>query len=106
MTHWFGDDWGAPCCEPDLHVPVPLGQSCARCKEPILAHDQGVTMPFIGIETTGTSVYHLDCFLKGILPHGPECPRCRGLERGEHDATCLYRTEGGLCSCPAGELAP
>lgn len=105
MEHWFGQSWGAPCCEPELHMPTPVGKLCARCREPILVGDQGIVSPFASIET-GKLVYHLDCYLKGILPHGADCPRCRGLERGEHLEACAYRLRGEECSCDAGELAP
>lgn len=110
MTHWFGQSWGAPACEPEDHIPVPVGSLCLQCKEPILVHDQGVTMPLVSLEgeeyVTRSLAYHLDCWLKHILPHGPDCPRCRGLERGEHEERCAYRSEGGECDCVAGEVAP
>jgi hypothetical protein len=99
MTQWFGKSWGAPCCEEDEHVPVPVNELCARCRELILEGDQGVVMPFVELGREGTLAFHLDCYLKGLLPHGPECPRCRGAERIDHDRECAYRVSGGNCSC-------
>lgn len=103
MTQWFGESWGAPCCKEDEHVPTPVGASCARCKEPIRIGDQGMISPLIemvgGIFTGRPIAHHLDCFLKGILPHGPECPHCRGVDIDKHAPDCGARGESGLCTC-------
>lgn len=103
MTQWFGKSWGAPCCEEDEHVATPLWAKCSRCQEPIRDGDQGIVMPLVsmvGDAYTGTLIaYHLDCFLGGILPHGPECPRCRGIEPRDHAPDCGMRSEKGLCTC-------
>lgn len=104
---WFGETWGAPICEPEKKVTTPVGQECLECKEPILANDQGVMMPFTdfvhGEPRSRMIAEHLDCFLDTILPHGPDCPRCRGLERNEHVPGCVYKTDGGECSCENGK---
>lgn len=64
--------------------------------------DQGILSPLVTVVSGGANVqwlaYHLDCFLKGILPHGPECPHCRGLEPKDHAPSCTSRTSG-LCDC-------
>ncbi len=99
MTQWFGKSWGAPCCEEDEHVPTPLWARCSRCQESIVDGDQGVVMPLVTL--TGDCeliAQHLDCFLKGILPHGPDCPHCRGIEPHKHPLNCSMRTTG-LCDC-------
>ncbi len=97
---WFGESWGAPCCEEDEHVPTPVGELCARCKEMICAGEQGVVSGLVLLSGEMTTIaYHLDCYLRGILPHGPECPYCRGAERIDHDAECGYRQRGDRCSC-------
>ena len=109
MTQWFGKSWGAPCCEEDEHVPTPLWAACLRCKEPIREGDQGIVTPLvsmIGDVYTGTTcAYHLDCWTKHLLPHGPDCPHCRGVEPRAHHPGCAMRTTG-LCDCqpmPEGE---
>lgn len=101
MGKWFGDSWGAPCCEEDEHVPTPVGDSCVRCKEMIRVGDQGIVSPLVLLDgKLDVIVHHLDCYLKGIAPHGPECPHCRGAgARIDHDRDCRYRVEGGDCSC-------
>lgn len=105
MTQWFGKSWGAPCCEAELHVATPVNVPCARCKEPIRPGDQGVAMPLVGAisHRQAFSVemlyWHLDCFLGGILPHGPDCPHCRGLDIDKHAPDCGMRSEKGLCTC-------
>lgn len=100
---WFGKSWGAPCCEDEEHIPTPVGESCARCREPILASDSGISSPLVeGVDWTGVKWrlihYHVGCFLKGIQPHGPECPHCRGLEPRDHAPGCS-RGETGLGDC-------
>lgn len=98
MTQWFGKSWGAPCCEEDEHVATPVLSLCARCQEPILEGQQGVVMPLVDCGRATTIAKHLDCFLRGILPHGPECPHCRGVEPRDHAPDCGTRTTG-LCTC-------
>jgi hypothetical protein len=76
MTAWFGKSWGAPACEEDEHVETPVGVACARCKKPIEADDQGVTMPLISLDrSVSILAYHLQCYLDGIIC--PGCPRCK-----------------------------
>jgi hypothetical protein len=100
MTKWFGKSWGAPCCEEDEHLPTPVGQPCLKCGKAIAAGDQGVLMPMVWMDKRATvEAQHLDCFLKSILPHGPDCERCRGLERESHKWSCSYRKHGGDCDC-------
>lgn len=109
VTHgWFGQSWGAPCCEPEEHVPTPVGSPCLRCREPIREGDQGLVKPHIrdcGGQWVGTiEPLHIECFLRSIRRHGPECPHCRGVEPRDHAPGCAMRTTG-LCDCqpmPAG----
>ena len=100
---WFGQSWGAACCDPADHAATPIGRPCTRCKEPILATDQGLIHPHLHWVEGGVGGYtlepvHLACFLREIRPHGPECPHCRGVEPRDHDPACR-RQETGLCSC-------
>lgn len=99
---WFGDSWGAPCCEVEAHAPPPVGRPCMRCREPIKLGDQGLLHPHIAmvgdVYTGSIEPTHLDCFLRSIRPHGPECPHCRGVEPHAHDPGCSMRTTG-LCDC-------
>jgi hypothetical protein len=104
MTGWFGKSWGAPCCDPETHVLTPVGSICWRCDERIAKDDQGVTMPFVPAEGSVDFLHaHLDCYLKTILPHGPDCPHCRGKERAQHHERCAYRAHGDDCNCVALE---
>lgn len=107
---WFGESWRAPVCEPEDEVETPVGAACLLCDEPIAAGDQGIVMPFSGDIVDGRLTArpvpeHLDCYLDSILPHGVDCPRCRGLERNVHAESCGYRTgEGeGRCGCEKGK---
>jgi hypothetical protein len=83
MTQWFGESWGAPCCDEDEHCETPVGKECLRCKVPIAAGDQGVTMPFVKTEDDGTytattCAYHYQCYIDTIIC--PGCPRCQPLK--------------------------
>lgn len=100
---WFGEHWGAPICDETFHVPTPVGAPCLDCEEPIAEGDQGLSTPFFTDETFTVRFRHLDCFLRTILPHGPECWNCRGLERNQHKMSCSYRKHGGNCDCPFGD---
>lgn len=101
---WFGKSWGAPCCDPEDHVPTPVRETCLHCLELILVGDQGITAPLVlGPDRVVMSAAHLDCFLKRVLPHGPECPHCRGRARKDHALRCNQRQTGGDCNCIALE---
>ncbi len=107
MAQWFGESWGAPACEEDEHAPTPIGEPCARCREPILIGHQGLIMPAFGAERDPYAIaYHLDCYLQSVLPHGPDCSRCRGMEMNEHEPDCAYRSRGERCDCLPPLLGP
>lgn len=77
------------------------------CKEPIEAGDQGFVLPFSTVEggepVTRQVAEHIECFLDDVLPHGPDCKRCRGLELETHSSSCLYKTDNLECSCDMGK---
>lgn len=102
MTGWFGQSWGAPVCDPEDHVDTPVGKACIECLESIVSGDQGITMPLLLAEGSMIIAYHLDCYLRKIRPHGPDCPRCRGKPIERHHARCEYRA-GRACNCVALE---
>lgn len=107
---WFGEAWNPHRCVPEDHTETPVDAPCLYCERPIAANDQGLTMPaqtghqvIDGVEHWVFEVRacHIDCFLDRVLPHTKKCPRCRGLEWGEHWPGCNYRTgeSDGACSC-------
>jgi hypothetical protein len=105
VTGWFGESWHAPVCEETEHIRTPVGELCLDCDEPILEGDQGVTMPhWLGDGSYRSSARHLDCFIQTVLPHGPECERCRGLTRAQHLDSCAYAQKGGKCDCAHGVM--
>lgn len=55
---WFGESWGAPCCDPADHARTPVGEACAFCEEPIADGDRGFAT---GLPT------HLECTLRSVL---------------------------------------
>lgn len=65
---WFGKSWGAPVCDPETHLPTPVGDLCVRCAGEITDDDQGMIVPFAGMQPAVLSAHHLDCFLVGIIP--------------------------------------
>lgn len=112
MEQWFGDSWGAPCCDPNDHAPTPVGQACMHCREPIKLGDQGLihAVGHFNEErplTWTMEPTHVDCYLRTIQQHGPECPHCRGAgAQIDHDRECAYRVSGGNCTCrpmPGGQ---
>ena len=102
---WFGESWGAPVCDPADHRVTPVGFECIECKVAIRQGDQGVMMPCIGSGgQVDIGAYHLDCWLDHVLPHGPGCPRCRGLDRLQHIKSCGYVKHGRDCDCANGAI--
>ena len=73
MNGWFGKSWGAPCCDPELHMPTPVGDLCVECAQPIEKTDQGMLIPFADMTPAVLGAYHLDCFLGNVL--GPIRPK-------------------------------
>jgi hypothetical protein len=58
---WFGESWGAPCCDPDEQVETPVGAGCAFCAEPIADGDRGFVGPGDALPS------HLECTLRCVL---------------------------------------
>lgn len=56
-------------------------------------------MPLVSLEGLKTIYYHIDCYLKKILPHTFACVRCRGRLIDDHREDCTHRREGGECDC-------
>jgi len=78
---WFGRHWGAPFCDSTPQIPVPVGETCLWCEEPIAADDSGVRMPHISLQGTRYAYQHVECFLRSILGsvgHQLELCRCFG----------------------------
>lgn len=66
-VRWFGEAWNTTLCIAARKVPTPIGEPCLRCADPILAEDNGITMPYVQADGVTTAVFHLDCNLEGIL---------------------------------------
>jgi hypothetical protein len=77
--HWFGEPWPsadlrASVCEDDLdRVPLPEGQTCPMCDNPVVQGDQGVVIPHletldasIGLTMTEIRYVHLSCLLMAV----------------------------------------
>jgi hypothetical protein len=74
-VRWFGEDWGAPVCDPRTHVPTPVGAPCAGHDHlhnlgrtvAIKAGDQGVLIPYLDGGGLGQVIaYHLTCWLHEV----------------------------------------
>jgi hypothetical protein len=101
---WFGKNWGAPICEDVEHVQTPTGAPCLHCRFPIEPDDAGFVMPLVHADGSVTfEATHRLCQLRTILPHGPECEHCRGLERRQHETGCAYVKCGDNCNCQLGD---
>lgn len=81
---WFGPPGGAAYEQDCPHVPVPIGQACTWCDEPILADDAGVFIPTWTDEGPRERPYHHECQLRqviGGLNHlRGRCVCCGGTE--------------------------
>jgi hypothetical protein len=69
---WFGESWGAPVCVPERHLPVPTGQPCVECTQPVQETDQGLLIPYANDGGWELTAYHLPCFLATVLPRRGE----------------------------------
>jgi hypothetical protein len=67
---WFGESWGAPVCDPENHVPVPIHHECIHCGDPIEPDDQGLILPYSGMSPSDPAwvPYHKMCLFASILP--------------------------------------
>lgn len=73
---WWGASWGAPMCQPEAKVEVPLGKIChGGCDLPINLNQQGVGIPIVDVtllpdygvlwrDGMPYGHYHLACFLR------------------------------------------
>jgi len=88
---WFGAPWNPNCCEPEALVRTPVGETCAyfRCKQPIVADDQGFLIPVFNQEGDGQP-WHADCFVRSISP-------CPGCENCQPPAVHILRAGWPLC---------
>lgn len=74
MIGWFGESWGAPVCDPELHVETPVGWQCIGHdhlhvdRSPLIEEgDQGVTLPlYVEPGRADRAAYHLDCWLHEV----------------------------------------
>lgn len=66
-VRWFGDNWGAPVCEPEAQIDTPLLAPCIRCNEWFHIGDRGVSLiASPSIHPSGRVAYHLMCFLEEV----------------------------------------
>jgi hypothetical protein len=71
---WFGaSPWPSGVCydddgnlREDMRIPVPEGEICPFCGEPIAAGDRGQAMPC----PDGIRHVHLGCLFREVLPNG------------------------------------
>jgi hypothetical protein len=75
--NWFGEPWPsaalrAPVCEDDRErVPLPPGEDCILCGQPIEEGSQGVVMPHAessewGMYVIGVRYNHIDCLSRSV----------------------------------------
>jgi hypothetical protein len=76
MNVWFGQSWGAEMCRLLPHVPVPIGEPCRWCEEPIEFGDSGW-----GQSAHANEWFHIECFtrmLVGSVGHQLGVCLCKG----------------------------
>lgn len=103
--NWFGEpwpraDWRAPICEDDAkRIPVPVGEACVLCEEPIEENDRGVTMGVVRLgddgKPTGTVGYvHAECNLRSVTGnHLHITGQCRHVGDCNERSDLTYREE-------------
>ena len=65
---FFGQRWDAPAFESAVEVPVPVGQTCLFCPEPIGSDDSGVVTPYIDERgKASASPIHIECHIRSIV---------------------------------------
>jgi hypothetical protein len=96
---WFGESWGAPCCDPDEQVETPVGAGCAFCAEPIADGDRGFVGPGDALPS------HLECTLRcvlGSVEHIEGRCSCYG-GHDEDDPPGLSRRDAAILAVAAWE---
>jgi hypothetical protein len=107
---WFGKSWGAECCTPEDHVPVPVGEPCENCGEAIEDGDQGFSTAVIGTpldvqQTVKTIHYHHDCFLVQVVGTlGHQAGRCSCYGGTESNPPELTRREAATAAVRAYQM--
>lgn len=55
-VQWFGESWGAPVCDPEQKIDIPVEEKCARCgldfaspSFDLPSGSQGFAVPFIDV---------------------------------------------------------
>lgn len=93
-TRWFGaEPWNTTLCDPDYHVPAPVGTKCLECTKPVKPQDRGVITacsPRIWGHWTlrhndqhlSVCSYHLGCFLAIVTGEETEGTRVEERARG------------------------
>jgi hypothetical protein len=66
-VEWFGERGDMPVYDIAPKCPVPVGDRCVHCPDPILEDDSGFTLPYVGGLPAERVSYHRDCFREHIL---------------------------------------
>jgi len=56
---WFGENWHAPICAPEDHIPTPFGAACIYCPVPFDEKAQG-------IQFINGPYAHIDCLVMSV----------------------------------------
>jgi hypothetical protein len=80
---WFGVRWSGNVCREAPHIDTPVGEPCIRCKKPIEALDQGITLPHLAADgAVSRSVFHRDCYIQSLMPCAG-CSNCQPENRSQ-----------------------
>lgn len=74
MNLWFGEPWPRPdyradvCRDDSRRIPVPVGEHCYLCSEPIGEHDRGQQSFGVGRfgKVIGPLHAHVECLLRNV----------------------------------------
>jgi hypothetical protein len=86
---WFGKYYNSPAYDEDEHVPIPLGEKCGWCDEPIGNNDDGFFMSHMTEQTVSMIAYHRACHMRQIFGSLAHCQR-----------RCSCYVSGSTCTDP------
>jgi hypothetical protein len=100
--NWFGKNWGGSICETTSQVPIPVGELCIHCDEPVEKSDDGIIMPVVGMRVgeytpdprPNYAPMHLACFMRDVVGSvGHQNKTCSCFGGNEEDPVGMTKKE-------------
>lgn len=100
---WFEESWGAPCCDPELRVPIPSIR-CTHCGEEFQHGDRGFLQEEVREPITRRLVqpayaFHFECQMRMVLGSvGHQRGRCQCYGGSEEDPPGMTRRQAAIAA--------